>query len=121
MAWAHTIKARLVAEPTSIHWKSSEPQFVNSHNWMDPRKKLFSDNHSKDSYFGNTIAVVSTDTPSIKCANDLVEACNWTSTPTEMLDIVEAIMKSNWAVDEEFVLTWTAPFVAMDDIRQLGL
>ncbi|KAK4448662.1 hypothetical protein QBC34DRAFT_464368 [Podospora aff. communis PSN243] len=91
-------------------------------NWIEPRKKLVVNEPSKVSYFGNAVVVVLAETPNIKTASDLVKACNWETSPMDVLEIAQAIMQSNRAVDEDFVFARTAMFAARPNhIHELDL
>ncbi|KAK4110799.1 hypothetical protein N656DRAFT_781588 [Canariomyces notabilis] len=128
LTWAHATRARLAAgEPAAADCNSIQPRFWNPHDWMGPRKGLFKDEPSKARYFGNSVVLPVTKPSTLKCEKDLVEACDWQSAiyqgrlPSKIIDIAQSIMQANRSVDEDFVLTRTALFAAMDDHRKLGV
>ncbi|KAK3326708.1 hypothetical protein B0H66DRAFT_453546, partial [Apodospora peruviana] len=118
LTWAHTTKARLAVEPTAHLANNQKPMFWNPHDWLDPRKKLFSDNLRK-TYFGNSVTVpITTSMGGVDITlQDLVDAC---LCPNKILQIAQSIMAANHAVDEDFVLTRTALFESAPPGR-LGL
>ena len=117
LAWAHTTKARLAADPESDD--KSQPVFRNPQDWSNPRKGLFAGNASLQTYFGNAVTMPITKLPTIRSGADLVSACDRAS---RIIDIANAITAANRAVDETFVLARTALFTAMgDDLSPLGI
>jgi hypothetical protein len=126
LTWAHTTKARLTAETEAApHYQTRQPVFSNPHDWSNPRKRLFAGNASMNTYFGNSVAIAIAQTPSVKCGNDLVDACTWVERggmpSRRILEIANAVTAANRAIDEDFVLTRTALFASMPEIRRLGV
>ena len=122
LAWAHTTKARLAADPESDS-PAAQPVFCNPQDWSNPRKGLFAGNPSLQAYFGNAVTIGITKLPTVQSGADLVLACDQESSSySRIIDIANAITAANRAVDETFVLTRTALFTAMgDDISRLGI
>lgn len=123
LIWAHTTKARYATEPALVDvFAHRKPNFTNPHDWHN--KKLFPDNESLKHYFGNGIAIASCN---LEHTGILLRACDWkraqeTGTePTALLEVIRAIDHANSIIDEDFVLTRTALFNALPDIRHLGV
>lgn len=123
LIWAHTTKARYATEPSvAAIFANRKPNFTNPHDWHN--KKLFPDNESLKHYFGNGVAIASC---TLDSADILLDACGWKqaqeagTTPSALLEVIRAIDHANSIIDEDFVLTRTALFNAMPDIRYLGV
>ncbi|KAK4202949.1 hypothetical protein QBC40DRAFT_294327 [Triangularia verruculosa] len=132
LAWSHIARARLSgSEPVQREaFKHQPPSFWNPADWSNPFKKLFTEGEYANrryfdgiqGYYGNSVALPITRGP-VKI-NDLVAACLWDTNDSarkSLTMIATAIKAANKSVNEEFVLTRTALFNSVPDIRKLGM
>ncbi|KAK0732437.1 hypothetical protein B0T21DRAFT_369008 [Apiosordaria backusii] len=132
LAWSHIARARLSGtEPVQREaFRHQLPSFWNPADWSNPFKKLFTEGeyatkvhfNAIQNYYGNSVALPITRGP--VRINDLVAACYWDTNASargSLTKIATAIKTANKSVNEDFILTRTARFNCIPDIRKLGM